>query len=466
MRDVELLDALAQHAHALDEHAPAITTAEVELRAGRLQTPKSRRPLVSVAIAVAVVIAIVVTVAVVRGSGGSTRPPDGRAAPDALALSKYRWSTIPAPPYAGAPNAATVWTGHELIVWGGQITEPVSMRFNVGTAFDPRTGSWRVLPTGPLSPRRDSATVWTGHEMFIWGGAGAFAQDTVGDGAIYDPSTDAWRMVPASPLSPRFSAGAVWTGREVVVVGGTEGVGGDSNRTFTDAAAYDPKRDAWRKLPPMPTATGTPDRRDRTAVDRRPAARLAVLGRLLGRAQRPRTGRYRDRSGVVLAAHEPVASYPAGGERARHAVSPDLDRTRSARAAVVRLGSGAGLSRLGRWLPLRPRDEPLAPARPGSARPGTGRRRVDGRALVVVNTSTTFVDNTATIILGDGDAAAYDPVRDRWHRVARSPAAPQSSSGPLVWTGHEFLLPGSLGTIQNPSGVVAAGGDSAWDRES
>ncbi len=93
--------------------------------------------------------------------------------------------------------------------------------------------------------------MWTGAELFVWGG-------NVGDGmgglkyprdngAFYNPSTDKWRSVAASPknFSGRQNALAVWTGSEVFVFGGsnvsdTLSVGGfhsDSARFNPDAGA-------------------------------------------------------------------------------------------------------------------------------------------------------------------------------------------------------------------------------------
>jgi hypothetical protein len=66
--------------------------------------------------------------------------------------------------------------------------------------------------------------VWTGTEMIVWGGItfdGGLNGDALGDGARYDPSTDTWRTMSTigSPTA-RFRAGAVWTGIELLIWGG------------------------------------------------------------------------------------------------------------------------------------------------------------------------------------------------------------------------------------------------------
>jgi hypothetical protein len=77
-----------------------------------------------------------------------------------------------APIFDGAPTPcyyhATVWTGSEMIVWGGT---PLT---NTGARFKPSTDSWVATATvGAPSARDHHTAVWTGHEMIIWGGSPA-----------------------------------------------------------------------------------------------------------------------------------------------------------------------------------------------------------------------------------------------------------------------------------------------------
>lgn len=137
-----------------------------------------------------------------------------------------------------------MWTGRELVYWGGE-SEYGDEVHGDGAAFDPATGTWRILAPGPLSPRSGAAGVWTGEEVLIWGGG----PDAVGDGAAYNPEEDEWRTLPDSPLTPRIPVGAVWTGREMIVWGSVS-----RSARRVDGAAYDPALDRWRELPPAPFA--------------------------------------------------------------------------------------------------------------------------------------------------------------------------------------------------------------------
>jgi hypothetical protein len=144
-------------------------------------------------------------------------------------------------PIASRTLGAAVWTGTEMIVWGGTAYEPATDNWTNladGAAFDLANGTWRVIAPSPLSARRQSPAVWTGTEMIVWGG---FIGDDrrIHDGAAYNPTNDTWRMLP--PLPFRLEAGIrivsmVWTGSEAVISGDM------------GAAAYDPDTDSWRRL--------------------------------------------------------------------------------------------------------------------------------------------------------------------------------------------------------------------------
>ena len=155
------------------------------------------------------------------------------------------WTELPAPPIVRA-RAASVWTGKELVYWGGD-TDFGSTHHADGAAYDPGTRRWRRIPSGPLSGRSTPGAVWTGTEVVLWGGSPAS-----GDGAAFDPEAGTWRALPPAPLSPRAPVAAVWTGQEVLVWGNAS-----RNWRANDGAAYEPAADRWRPLPPAPLALNT-----------------------------------------------------------------------------------------------------------------------------------------------------------------------------------------------------------------
>ena len=63
---------------------------------------------------------------------------------------------------------AAVWTGSEMIVWGGTDT---SNYFNTGGRYNPETDSWiDTTTTNAPSGRSNPSAIWTDNEMIVWGG--------------------------------------------------------------------------------------------------------------------------------------------------------------------------------------------------------------------------------------------------------------------------------------------------------
>jgi hypothetical protein len=80
--------------------------------------------------------------------------------------SDNTWTTtsVVNAPYARAFHTA-VWTGVEMIVWGG------GGGSNTGGRYNPSTDSWTATSTTNAPEGRSNHTaVWTGTEMIVWGG--------------------------------------------------------------------------------------------------------------------------------------------------------------------------------------------------------------------------------------------------------------------------------------------------------
>ena len=77
---------------------------------------------------------------------------------------------------SGRKDAAAVWTGRRLILWGGETGTPGSFVIPPhGLAYDPEADRWSPLPQAPLRGRRDPVGVWTGRSLLVWGGDPRFA---------------------------------------------------------------------------------------------------------------------------------------------------------------------------------------------------------------------------------------------------------------------------------------------------
>jgi hypothetical protein len=179
--------------------------------------------------------------------GGKIVPPgtpDGAQTPtgEAYDPATRTWRTIADAPFTPREALAATWTGTEMIVVSGDATVP-GYGFNLAAAYDPARDRWRKLPDAPVGDV-DPAIVWTGTEVVIWG--------TPDGGAVYDPCTNRWRtiapMPEGGPLGAVYGTAAVWTGTEVIVWAGSF----SNNAPLREAAAYDPATDRWRVLPISP----------------------------------------------------------------------------------------------------------------------------------------------------------------------------------------------------------------------
>jgi len=164
---------------------------------------------------------------------------------------------------AGAPAAryfhTAVWTGSEMIVWGGWSTA-ASSGLDSGGRYDPVSDAWQPTSIGANTPAGvyGHTAVWTGTEMIVWGGS--TGAPVVGTGGRYNPSTDTWlpTSTGGNAPAPRLAHTAVWTGTEMVVFGGL----GSSEADLDTGGRYRPATDTWAAL----SRQNTVPRSEHTAV--------------------------------------------------------------------------------------------------------------------------------------------------------------------------------------------------------
>lgn len=213
---------------------------------GALRRRRTRQRSVRGALAVGALL-VVVAVSVAVGQAGddgqsvtADRPnSDQPDRPVTASLRPGEFRPMSASPLSGRSTVASIWTGSEVLIWGGEnSTGPL----DDGAAYDPRTDEWRTLAASPLSARNAPAVVWTGERAIYWGGHGPGGSATR-DGAMYDPATDTWSPIADAPIESAGLPQAVWTGDEMIVIAGFNS---------TDAAIYDPDSDSWKVIDPVP----------------------------------------------------------------------------------------------------------------------------------------------------------------------------------------------------------------------
>jgi hypothetical protein len=152
-------------------------------------------------------------------------------------------STINAPD--GRIGATAVWTGSEMIVWGGVDQSEVGL--DTGGIYNPSTDSWTPTPTNAPIGAFDHTAVWTGTEMIVWGG-NHMIQIGMNTGGRFNPSINIWTPTSTNNApQARYLHTAVWTGSEMIIWGGTIAF---SPFFVNTGGRYNPSMDSW-------TATST-----------------------------------------------------------------------------------------------------------------------------------------------------------------------------------------------------------------
>jgi hypothetical protein len=335
------------------------------------------------------------------------------------------WKRLAKAPIAGRVGAGVVWTGTEMVVWGG--VDPRRDRPDLadGAAYNPRTGTWRKLAPAPTGMHGVvESAVWTGTKAFFW-----TADWTSGDegraAALYDPRTNTWRSLPRGPLGGRQMSSTIWTGTEALILSGVTGDG------FPEpvGGAIDPNTGRWRLFPALNRLTG-----------------LAV--------------------GSVWSGHEAYLMgdrYQCTGEHSRCEnprpvfleYEPEHDRLRT---LSLDGAPGAHLWPLawaaGRVLFTDSYDEDrLVSYAPSSRRWAEGARRQCRHQRGYWGEQSAWIEGRFVVGCARRAVQIYASRSDSWRtiRTTRSPLSSDRAGSAIVWTGEELIVwSGTLNRRENP----------------
>jgi hypothetical protein len=354
---------------------------------------------------------------------------DGASGQDDVAnLGGGSWTSLPPAPISPRAEASAVWTGEEVIVWGGRSE---SGYFSDGAAYNPSTDSWRsISPNNWAGP--GSLSVWTGKQMVVLAKTG---------GAVYDPSADAWTDL------PNLDDGETWGFRSVayvdgLVVGFGAVNGGDGITTVTAAsiAVGDVK---WKEY--LPTVRAN----DLNATWNRPAVALAdgtvvvSLSDTVGVRFNPKTGAWSN----AFDFSDPNVEY-IDGWFVRFQATPVAYQ--GALYSVLRLQRGDGSAQVGMLAPV-----------PDIGFDGT-RPFVDG---VISNFSTVVASERRAYVWDPVGASVrvFDPISGNGVRVESPPGRHDLSASVVAAGDRLFIWGGDLNVGSVPEGASQASGDgSLW----
>jgi hypothetical protein len=156
------------------------------------------------------------------------------------------WRELPSSPLSAREAAVGLWTGTEVLIIGGSDEPPCPPNADCpldptpladGAAVDPRTGAWRRIADSPVAfAKADGVVV----------GRIAYLQPVDGKELLaYHLDGDRWQRLPV-PFSPDSWYRLVAAGDRLVVYPAS-----DENGTGQDYA-LDPKTSAWTPLPADP----------------------------------------------------------------------------------------------------------------------------------------------------------------------------------------------------------------------
>lgn len=345
------------------------------------------------------------------GTTGVTRTAPAPLVPVA-ALAKGRWTAVPTAPIPAPVGGVCVWTGTEMLVWGGSSNNQPSVD---GAAYDPARRRWRTLPPAPAAARANWTGIWTGDSLILWGVART-GQDTAPTGARYTPATDSWQMLPDAPIGVSSASTTVWTGSAMIAL---TVPAGDHPQTVV-AARYDPTRNRWDPLASVPLPAGHPVQ----FVQAVAAARVVYLW---SRWQNNRAGFQTagtDAYALQGTTWRPI-TYTGGSEIDRSLpIWTGTSLIQPASRTWAGINAGPDPAHLaGRLINLP--DQRVTEIAPGP---------LDHQAP-----QTLWTGNALISLTSQGAAAAWDQVINRWTALPRTPLTFEED--PLaVWTGTSLLI--------------------------
>ena len=117
-------------------------------------------------------------------------------------LGNWKLITVMGAPTPHALHVSVQADSKVLIWWGRRNMETHWPAYGDGALYDVEGDSWKSISyIKSPSPRAFSSGVWTGNQLIIWGGSDETS--VLSDGSSYDPYVDSWSPISPAPIGSR-----------------------------------------------------------------------------------------------------------------------------------------------------------------------------------------------------------------------------------------------------------------------
>jgi hypothetical protein len=200
-------------------------------------------------------------------------------------------------------NGIIVWSGTEFILWGGgyrgyncvaSFCQYTSLT-NKGLRYNPTSNTWSQisLTNAPVARYKHKA-VWTGTEVIVWGGKNKLSDSLSSfenTGGRYNPATNTWQPLSIPPsfdgrqdftMTYAVSKVIIWGGKSIEpktgiinspCEGAISGYKYDSVRNYNNGIIYNTTNNTWTTMSSLGAPTGRHGATAEWYVDR-----LIILG--------------------------------------------------------------------------------------------------------------------------------------------------------------------------------------------
>ena len=153
----------------------------------------------------------------------------------------------------------------KMYVFAGLVSAPIWLPVGFVYEYDPAANKWSKKKPMAL-PAHHIACIEYDGKIYVFGGfvaptSGIPAWVPINNAFEYDPAKDSWKALAPMPVK-RGAAVAATVGDKIYVIGGATTAPGETNpaihptypqRVLSTVQEYDPKTNTWRERSPMPT---------------------------------------------------------------------------------------------------------------------------------------------------------------------------------------------------------------------